>query len=333
MSTSWPPDPEPTAMVLLVDDQAIVGEAVRRALAGQDNVDFHFCSEATNALATAERIAPTVILQDLIMPGHDGLALVREYRSHPATRNVPVIVLSSRDEATTKRDAFAAGANDYLVKLPDTIELLARVRHHTMGYISRQQRDEAYHALRQSQRDLLEANFELQRLMNMDGLTGINNRRRFDEYTLVEWRRASRERLPFALLLADVDAFKAYNDTYGHLAGDDVLRQIAQVIQASCKRPADLPARYGGEEFAIVLPSTDSAGAAHIAETFRESIADLAIPHAGSTASDRVTVSVGGAACVPGEAQNLVELMHLADRALYEAKSSGRNRVVIRKSP
>src|SRR5262249_12377278 len=160
---------------------------------------------------------PTVILQDLLMPGTDGLALVREYRSRPATRNTPVIVLSSREEATTKRDAFAAGANDYLVNIPDPIELLARVPYHTQAYISRQQRREASRPPRQRQQELLEATFELQRLMNRDGLTGLNNRRRFDEYAANEWRRAMREGTHVALLLGDVDDFKPFNDTYGHL--------------------------------------------------------------------------------------------------------------------
>jgi two-component system chemotaxis family response regulator WspR len=257
---------------------------------------------------------------------------VRQYRANAATRNVPVLVLSSREEATMKQEAFAAGANDYLVKIPDKIELLARVRYHTMAYISRQQRDEAYHALRQSQRELLEANFELQRLMNVDGLTGINNRRRFDEYATVEWRRAEREQLPFALLLADVDSFKAYNDTYGHLAGDDALKRIAEVVRSSCKRPADLPARFGGEEFALVLPGTDASGITHIAETFRRAVFDLAIPHRQSAVSDRVTISVGGTVCVPQEGDALIDCIHRADRALYEAKSGGRNRIALRTS-
>jgi two-component system chemotaxis family response regulator WspR len=323
-------DFEATAMVLLVDDQAMVGEAVRRALAGQENVDFHFCSEGALAVETAERIAPTVILQDLLMPGTDGLTLVRRYRENAATRHTPVIVLSSREDATTKRDAFAAGANDYLVKIPDPIELLARVRYHTQAFISRQQRDEAYRALRESQQQLLEANFELQRLMNMDGLTGLNNRRRLDEYVSVEWRRAAREKTSFALLLVDVDEFKRYNDTYGHLAGDEALRAVAESIRKAASRPGDLPARYGGEEFAVVLPSANAEGAAHVAEGIRTAVEALRIAHKQSRVSDVITVSVGVATCVPSADGKLLDLINSADQALYEAKSSGRNRIVVR---
>jgi two-component system chemotaxis family response regulator WspR len=321
----------PTAMVLLVDDQAMVGEAIRRVLGGQPNLDFHFCQDASSAVTTAARIAPTVILQDLVMPGTDGLTLVREYRATPATRNTPVIVLSSREEGVTKRDAFAAGANDYLVKLPDAVELIARVRYHTQAFISRQQRDDAYRALRESQQQLLEANFELQRLMNMDGLTGLNNRRRFDEYAASEWRRAVREKTSFALVLADVDEFKRYNDTHGHLAGDEALKRIANAIRTTCGRPADLPARYGGEEFAIVLPGTDIGGAAHVGEKVCKAVRDLKLEHDASRVGPYMTMSVGVIACHPTADEELVDLLQLADQALYEAKSAGRDRVVVTK--
>ncbi len=116
------------AMVLLVDDQAMVGEAIRRALANQPNVDFHYCANPAEALQLAEQIKPTVILQDLVMPGVDGLTLVRKYRAHPATRDIPVIVLSTKEDPAVKSEAFAGGANDYLVKLPDKMELVARIR-------------------------------------------------------------------------------------------------------------------------------------------------------------------------------------------------------------
>lgn len=321
------------AMVLLVDDQIMVGEAIRRSLHGQSDMDFHYCSDARSAVSIAERISPTVILQDLIMPGADGLSLVREYRAHPVTRNTPVIVLSSREEPSVKRDAFAAGANDYLVKLPDTIELLARVRYHTQAFLSRQQRDEAYRALRESQQKLLEANFELQRLMNMDGLTSLNNRRRFDEYAATEWRRAVRDNSPFTLLLADVDEFKRYNDGYGHLAGDEVLKQIAGVIRANCGRPADLPARFGGEEFAVVLPGTTPEGATHVGEAIRAGVLALQIPHIGSQPAAHVSISIGISSCIAKEEIELLDLLNRADEALYAAKKAGRNRIVVRTLP
>jgi PleD family two-component response regulator len=148
-------------IVLLVDDQAMVGETVRRMLADQPDVDFHYCANPAEAIGAAERIKPTVILQDLIMPDVDGLTLVKQYRANPATKDLPIIVLSSKEDATVKSEAFTAGANDYLVKLPDRIELVARIRLHSTAYANQLQRDEAYRALGESQRQLLLSNAEL----------------------------------------------------------------------------------------------------------------------------------------------------------------------------
>ncbi|HRJ70819.1 MAG TPA: response regulator [Terrimicrobiaceae bacterium] len=149
------------AMVLLVDDQALVGESLRRMLAAEEDLDFHFCADASKALQQACRIRPTVILQDLVMPGVNGLDLVRKFRSHDLLRDVPVIVLSVREEPETKRDAFAAGASDYLVKLPDRLEMLARLRYHTRAFLAQRDRDLAMRALRESQRELVDSNTEL----------------------------------------------------------------------------------------------------------------------------------------------------------------------------
>jgi signal transduction histidine kinase len=148
-------------MLLLVDDQAFIGEAVRRAVANEPDIDFHFCAEAGDALRIATELRPTVILQDLVMPGTDGLDLVRSYRRAPHLQHTPVIVLSVREEAATKSEAFAAGANDYLVKLPDRVELLARVRYHSQAFIMQLERDEAMRALRQSQQQLMASNTAL----------------------------------------------------------------------------------------------------------------------------------------------------------------------------
>ncbi len=317
------------AMVLLVDDQAMVGEAVRRALAQEHDIDFHYCSQPDEAVAVAERTKPTVILQDLVMPGTDGLTLVRRYRENPATRDIPIIVLSTKEEPAMKSAAFAAGANDYLVKLPDSIELVARIRYHSRSYLNLLQRDEAYRALRQSQQQLLETNLELQRLTNSDGLTGLSNRRYFDEYLNAEWKRAQREQSQFAMLMIDVDAFKAYNDTYGHVAGDEVLRRVATVIGDNCSRPADLPARFGGEEFAMILPGTSPGGTRLLAEKVRRAIESLGVPHSGSPTGAHVTVSIGGTVLVPQPGQIASRLVEAADAGLYQAKRNGRNQVVI----
>lgn len=316
-------------MVLLVDDQAMIGEAVRRALASAPDIDFHYCATPDEAVTVAERTRPTVILQDLVMPGVDGLTLVRRYRDNAATRDIPIIVLSTKEEAAMKSAAFSAGANDYLVKLPDSIELVARIRYHSRSYLNLLQRDEAYRALRQSQQQLLETNLELQRLTNSDGLTGLSNRRYFDEYLNAEWKRAQREQSQLALLMIDVDAFKAYNDTYGHVAGDEVLRRVAAVLRDNCSRPADLPARFGGEEFSMVLPSTSPGGARLFAEKVRRAIESLGIAHSGAATGGFLTVSIGAAVLVPEDGQPSSRLVEVADAGLYEAKRNGRNQVVM----
>ncbi|MEH2206213.1 MAG: PAS domain S-box protein [Nostoc sp.] len=171
------------------------------------------------------------------------------------------------------------------------------------------------------------ANEELQRLATLDGLTQIANRRRFDEYLEAEWQRLKREQLSLSLILLDVDFFKLYNDTYGHLGGDDCLRQLASALKNIIKRPADLIARYGGEEFAIILPNTEIQGAICVAQTVRQGVRDLAIPHAQSRVCDRVTVSLGVVSIVPNAGISPPDLINAADKALYVAKQQGRNRV------
>lgn len=152
-TTELPPSVD-SPVVLLVDDQRIIGEAVRRILAPETDIAFHFCQSGAAALAAAAEINPTVILQDLVMPDADGLDLVRGYRQQDATRLTPLIVLSSREEGATKAEAFARGANDYIVKLPDPVELVARIRYHSRGYLSLLQRNQAFEALRKSQEAL-----------------------------------------------------------------------------------------------------------------------------------------------------------------------------------
>ncbi|MXR29078.1 MAG: diguanylate cyclase [Pseudomonas rhizophila] len=320
---------ENAAMVLLVDDQAMIGEAVRRGLANEENIDVHFCADPHQAIAHAVRIKPTVILQDLVMPGLDGLSLVREYRNHPATRDIPIIVLSTKEDPLVKSAAFAAGANDYLVKLPDNIELVARIRYHSRSYMMLLQRDAAYRALRVSQQQLLDTNLVLQRLMNSDGLTGLSNRRHFDEYLELEWRRALRDQSQLSLLMIDVDYFKSFNDNFGHLEGDEALRKVATAIRDACSRPSDLPARYGGEEFALVLPGTSAGGARLMAEKLRQSVVALNIPHITPHEGANLTVSVGVSTFTPQQGGDCRQLISAADKGLYTAKHNGRNRVGI----
>jgi two-component system chemotaxis family response regulator WspR len=322
-----------TVIVLLVDDQPIIGEAVRRALSGQPDIIFHYCDDPAAALSIAGRIRPSVILQDLVMPGVDGITLVRRFRADPLTADTPIIVLSTKDDPNVKSEAFAAGANDYLVKLPDAIELIARLRHHSATYLYRRQRDEAYRALRESQRQLVETNLELQRLTNLDGLTGLSNRRNFNECLDLYWKIGVRDQSPLSILMIDVDNFKRYNDTYGHLAGDDALKQIATAILATFRRPTDIKARFGGEEFIVLLSDTQPEPAQALGHSLCKRVADLRMSTSESPSIKQVTVSIGGASAIPQHGESGVALIDIADKALYEAKRLGKNQIVMGARP
>lgn len=174
---------------------------------------------------------------------------------------------------------------------------------------------------------LQEANQKLERLATLDELTQLANRRRFDQYLEIEWRRQAREQTPLSLILCDIDSFKSYNDTYGHPGGDDCLRQVAGAIASAVKRPSDLAARYGGEEFAVILPNTKIKGALQVAEQIRTQIAALRVPHAASAVSQYVTVSLGVASMVPASDSGAEILIAAADQALYQAKAQGRDRI------
>ncbi len=183
---------------------------------------------------------------------------------------------------------------------------------------------------RQAEAALKKANRELQRLSVLDDLTQVANRRRFDETLNEEWQRLSRDRAPLSLIFCDLDYFKLFNDTYGHQAGDDCLRAVADTISASCQRPGDFVARYGGEEFVVILPNTNAEGAVHLAEDIREEIEQLKIPHMRSQVSPYITLSLGVSTVFPFADSIPESLVGVADRALYEAKDQGRNRTVLK---
>jgi len=175
---------------------------------------------------------------------------------------------------------------------------------------------------------LKKLNHELQKVSNLDGLTQIANRRKFDNTLQQEWKRLYREKGMVSLILSDIDFFKRYNDTYGHLAGDECLHTVAQAIQNQVKRPTDLVARYGGEEFAVILPNTSSQGAAFLAEKIRIAVMDLKIPHSRSEACGHVTLSLGASNLMPDDSCSPEMLINIADSALYLAKELGRNQFV-----
>ncbi|WP_339505159.1 GGDEF domain-containing response regulator [Pseudomonas sp. RL_105y_Pfl2_101] len=325
-----------TVIVLVVDDQPMIGEAVRRNLAGESDIELHYCVDAMQAVIEAEKIKPTVILQDLVMPGVDGFSLIKNYKENQNTRNIPIIALSTKEDPKIKSHAFEVGYSDYIVKLPDPIELAARLRYHSRSFNTTTQLDRAYHALRASQQQLLDtnlflqrANNKLQQLINSDGLTGLSNRRHFDEFLETEWRRVGNEHLEISLLMIDVDFFKLFNDRFGHLAGDEALKSVASAVRDTITNENYLPARYGGEEFAAILPGASSDEAKVIAEKLLENVELLNIPHCSPNTDSVVTVSIGLATFAPISLGSSKLLIELADKGLYLAKGRGRNQVAI----
>ena len=260
------------------------------------------------------------------MPDADGFELVAQFRKNHEIQDVPIVVLSSKEDPVAKAHSFAVGANDYLVKFPDKLELLARIRYHSTARIHRLQRDEAFHRLHESEQKLAMAYAELHKLAALDGLTGVANRRSFDEALETEWRRGLRSQQWLSVVMCDVDYFKHYNDTFGHPAGDLCLKKVAAVLTGTLKRTCDLAARYGGEEFALVLPDTPLEGAMIIAEECRRQIEALAMSNPRSIAAPVVSMSIGVASMIPTQNASIMDLIQRADHALYEAKGNGRNR-------
>ena len=263
-----------------------------------------------------------LILMDIGMPGLNGIEALKKIRAVHHLKDIPVIMVTSELNDKNLIQAFESGATDLIKKPMNKIELLVR-----MGAALRLKRETDRR--KTHEKELRKANQRLERLSSLDGLTQIANRRRFDEHMEQEWRRAIRTGQPMGLVMADIDHFKAFNDTYGHQAGDDCLIQVAQRLYHLLKRPADLVARYGGEEFAIILPETEIAGAGDLAEQMRRSIKDLKIKHSSSPVARVVTISLGVSCALPTASIEPEELISQADRALYQAKNQGRNQVVL----
>jgi len=251
--------------------------------------------------------SPDLILLDIMMPDLDGLAVCRRLKSDSRTREIPVLFLTALGGEADEMRALEAGGIDFILKPISPPVLAARVR---------------------NQLELKHQQDRLRNLSLLDGLTGIANRRRFDQYLEMEWQRCSRNSQPLSLVMGDVDFFKAFNDGYGHGRGDDCLRAVARVFGMALRRPADLAARYGGEEFVCVLPETDQEGARIVADQIMAQMEDLAMPHAFSAIARHVTVSVGIATSVrPSLGRSWKTLVEEADMWMYEAKGRGRNRI------
>ena len=263
---------------------------------------------------------PDLVLLDIILPDLDGFEVARQIRQMESPGDwTPIIFLSSLNKDKDIEEGIAAGGDDYLLKPISEVVLAAKMR-------AMQRIIQMRQSLLVLTRKLDSANQELKRLTSLDGLTGIPNRRHFDEVLDREWRRAMRQGDELAILMCDIDFFKLYNDTFGHQAGDECLCKVAQALTSTMDRGGDLLARYGGEEFVAVLPGTSLSGASHVAAQMRKAVNDLALEHPGSPVG-HVTASFGVASAVAMPETNPQNVVGAADRALYKAKNAGRNRV------
>jgi len=293
--------------VLVADDDPINRQVLAELLKPEYTVLL--AKNGEQALERATRHAPDLVLLDVMMPDMDGFEVLRRLRAAPATAQMAVIFISGLDRPEDEANGLKAGAADYIAKPINATVVMARV---------------ALHLQFVRQRRMLE------RLAHIDGLTELANRRRFDELYALEWERARRNGWPLSIALLDVDAFKQYNDHYGHPAGDRALRAVARAARAILRGPADLAARYGGEELVLLLPDTDAAEARDIVGGLCEAIAALQVAHAASPVAPVLTVSVGGVTLGSQDAESAAALFEAADHELYRAKQGGRNRVVWR---
>jgi diguanylate cyclase (GGDEF)-like protein len=289
--------------LLVVDDQPINIQALYRIFAPDHRVLM--ATSGAKALALCKQDPPDLILLDVVMPEMDGHEVCARLKADDATRNIPVIFVTSHTDAEEETRGLELGAVDFIAKPVNPAVVRARVK---------------THLTLKAQSDLL------RQMVFIDGLTGVANRRCFDERLGTEWRRAARSVSPLALLMLDVDHFKRYNDHYGHQAGDECLRRVASAIRASLLRPGDLVARYGGEEFACILPGTDFDGALAVGSGIEQRVRGLQIEHANSDVADVVTISIGVATGLPEPEADAGRLLALADAQLYRAKHSGRGR-------
>ena len=289
--------------LLVVDDQPVNIQALYQAFAADHQVLMATSGEQALALCASQQ--PDLVLLDVVMPGLDGHEVCRRLQSDAATRDIPVIFVTAHNDEAAETLGLELGAVDFISKPINPKIVRARVR---------------THLTLKAQSDLL------RQWVYIDGLTGVYNRRHFDERLAAEWGRAARCGSPLSVVLLDVDLFKPFNDRHGHQAGDDCLRRVAAALQAGLRRPGDLIARYGGEEFVCLLPDTASAGAVVLAEQLGAAVQALHIEHGNSSVAPVVTVSLGVCSQIANTPGSAADLLRAADAQLYRAKSEGRNR-------
>jgi diguanylate cyclase (GGDEF)-like protein len=295
----------PRPQLLIVDDQPLNIRLFHEIFHADHEV--FFATSGEDALEFCQTNCPDLILLDVIMPGLNGYEVCRRLKQDERTREIPVIFVTAQSDASEEEDGLAAGAVDFIAKSASANVMRARVG--TLITLKRQS-------------DLL------RRMARVDALTGVANRRHFDETLSSEWRRCMRSGKALSLVLIDLDHFKLFNDRYGHQAGDSCLQQVAACLKAGFARSHDLVARYGGEEFVCVMPETSLTGAESKAHELEEAVRALRIPHDKSAvAGGIVTISLGVAVAVPNVGDDCAALILCADRSLYMAKDAGRGQV------
>jgi diguanylate cyclase (GGDEF)-like protein len=287
-----------------VDDESLNVDLLADAF--RDDYELLRASEGVSALEIATRKVPDMILLDVLMPGIDGYEVCRRLKREHRTSGIAVIFITGLAGVADQTKGLELGAVDYVSKPINSTVVRARVG---------------------NQLRLKRAQDEMTRLAATDALTGLANRRRFDEMLAYEYARHVRSGTEFSLILMDIDYFKSFNDNYGHVRGDECLRMVAQVITGVMSRATDLAARFGGEEFVFLLPETDLNGAFVFAEKIRKSISDLALPHRFSSIADHLTVSLGVISVWQLTGRSISNIVAQADAQLYAAKAGGRNRV------
>ncbi len=295
----------PRPQLLIVDDQPLNIRLFHEIFHSDHEV--FFATSGEDALEFCKTNAPDLILLDVVMPGLNGYEVCRRLKQDERTRDIPVIFVTAQSEASEEEDGLAAGAVDFIAKSASANVMRARVG--TLIALKRQS-------------DLL------RQMARVDALTGLANRRHFDETLGSEWRRCTRSGNPLSLVMIDLDHFKLFNDHYGHQAGDFCLQQVSACLKAGFARSHDLVARYGGEEFVCVMPETSLQGAETKAQALERAVRALRIPHDKSAvAGGIVTISAGVAVAMPNVGGDCADLILSADRSLYLAKDGGRGQV------
>lgn len=290
--------------ILIVDDSAVQAAQLKDIL--EEEYDITIAQTAEDGLRRANGGNFSLILLDVVMPGMDGFTLLKKLQEEIITQSIPVILITSLSDVTSEQRGLILGAVDYIAKPFNALIVKARVNTHIKLYQYRRQ---------------------VERQSMTDQLTGIANRRKYEEYSIRRWNEAIRMHVPFSIYMFDIDRFKAYNDTFGHPAGDKVIASVAQTAASYLQRSTDFLARYGGEEFVAVSMGNDSEQMFGHLKRVRQAIEDLQIPHDPSV-SKCVTVSVGGVTVLPEKESSYDFYLKVADTMLYDAKKNGRNMVV-----